>query len=147
VLIAIHQLLKDESGLTLVELLIVMLVGTILAALAIPAFADQTSKAQDARAKETAHTALVAIESCRLESLLGRYEYCDEEVLRALEPTLPGKPTLKVNNLGAATYTIVVQSDPSSQKFKVKRTAKGVLSFPCEKEGTAGCPAGGDWGG
>lgn len=144
-LIAMHQLFKEEAGFTLIELLIVMLIAAVLAAIAIPAFGDQTGKAQDARAKETLHSAELAIESCRLESPVGSYEECDADALRALEPTLPPNPTLKVNNLAAATYTIVVQSRPTSQKFKVKRSAKGVLSFPCETKGVAGCPAGGQW--
>lgn len=142
---ALHHTFKDESAFTLVELMIVMLITSILAAIAIPAFAGQRSKAEDARAKESAHSALVAIETCRLDSALGSYAECDAEALRAIEPTLPEGPTLKVSGLGASSFTIAVQSSPSSQKFKVKRTAKGVLSFPCEKKGVGGCPSDGSW--
>jgi type IV pilus assembly protein PilA len=144
---AIHQLLRDESGLTLVEMLIVMLIVTIMATIAIPAFGDQASKARDARAKETAHNADIALETCRLSTLFGTYDTCDADALRAIDPTLPAKPTLKVNGLGPTTFTIVVQSEPSSQKFKIRLNAKGVLSFPCTKKNLGGCPASGDWGG
>ncbi len=144
---ATHQLLRDESGLTLVEMLIVMLIVTILATIAIPAFGDQASKARDARAKETAHNADVALETCRLSTLFGTYDICNADALRAVDPTLPPNPTLKVNGLGPTTFTIVVQSEPSSQKFKIKLNAKGVLSFPCTHKGAGGCPASGDWGG
>ncbi len=140
------RLVEEESGLTLIELLVVMLVVAILATIAIPAFGEQASKAHDARAKATAAAAVRTMETCRLASLLGGYDECNANTLRALEPTLPPNPILKTNGLGAEKYTIVIQSEPSSQKFRVKRGENGTLSFPCAKKGVAGCPADGDWG-
>jgi prepilin-type N-terminal cleavage/methylation domain-containing protein len=137
---------SSESGFSLIELLVTMLVLSILAAIALPAFGAQASKARDTRAKGTAQEAAVAIETCRLESG-GLYTGCDVAALRAIDPTLPDSPTLKVNVPKAGTsYTVTVRSDPHSQKFKVKRSTKGALRFPCTKAGVAGCPAGGDWG-
>ena len=64
----------SEAGFTLIELLVVMLILGILAAIALPAFFNQKEKAGDAKAKEYAHTAQVAMETFSTENN-GTYEW------------------------------------------------------------------------
>ena len=130
----------SEAGFTLIELLVVMLILGILAAIALPAFFNQKDKAGDAKAKETAHSAQVAMETCFTDR--GTYVGCDSlTVLKAIEPTLTGAPVEFPAAATANSYNIKVKSDTPGQTFSVVNTA-GVLTFPCTVGGKGGCPDG-----
>jgi type IV pilus assembly protein PilA len=134
-----------EAGFTLIELLVVMLILGILAAIALPAFFNQKEKAGDAKAKETAHTVQVALETYATDNG-GLYTGATLTNLNAIEPTVDKTATSPITVTPTANgkgYTIKVTAT-SGNAFEIVN-AEGVMTYPCTTAGKGGCPTGG-WG-
>src|SRR3954454_20634301 len=116
-----QRMSQDESGFTLVELLVVMLILGILAAIAIPAFLKQREKANDADAKADVNTAQQAMETYQTDHA-GSYVGADAAALRTIDPALQNAP-LGVSGVAANGYTVTVTADSTGHAFSVMNNA------------------------
>jgi type IV pilus assembly protein PilA len=79
---------EEEKGFTLIELLVVILIIGILAAIAIPSFLNQTSKAKDSSAKELVRSSQTASETYATDHG-GSYAGLSTAAINQVEPTIP----------------------------------------------------------
>jgi len=135
---------NGEGGFTLVELLVVMLILGLLAAIAIPSFFNQRDKAKDADAKAAVRTAQTAMETYATDNG-GSYVGATAASLQTIEPSLGNALLQAPTNLAAKAYTVKVNSEITGQSFSISRFANGQLDSDCTVAGTAGCPTGGNW--
>src|SRR3984885_13177521 len=78
---------EDEKGFTLIELLVVILIIGILAAIAIPTFLNQKSKANDSAAESLARNAATAAETYATDNN-GSYSNAGVSILNSITPAL-----------------------------------------------------------
>ena len=127
---------QDEKGFTLIELLVVILIIGILAAIALPAFLGQRSRAQDTEAKSAVREAQTAMETY----------YTDNQNYNATKGDLEDIEASLKSGVSAGTGLGVTSKDPigtsGNQGYTLVVTSKTGNTFTVDKVGAAGATAG-----
>ncbi len=150
----LHKLSGDrEEGFTLIEVLAVMVIIGILAAIAIPAFFNQRNKANDSGAKEMTHTSRIAMEALGTDND-GSYSTASPAALNAVDrsiPTAAGSPPKPYVSAASGTsnsWTLTITAS-TGNTFTVAKSSSGAVAFTCTVptgNDRGGCPSGGAWG-
>jgi type IV pilus assembly protein PilA len=130
---------SEESGFTLIELLVVILIIGILAAIALPNFLGQRTKAQDSSAKSDARNMVSQMESCYTDN--NTYTGCPGSATGLSVGTGAGQVQATPNATGDG-YAVVAKSK-SNNTFTITKQTDGTTVRSCT--GSNGGCVGGSW--
>ena len=137
--------LHEQSGFSLIEILIVILIIGILAAIALPAFLGQRVRAQDTEAKTAVRNARTTLETYHTDR--STYDTTTAELI-AIEPVLGDARNLTLTGT-KDTFTLSVDSRASEGggTFTIELDGARNLTRTCTIRGKGGCKATPDSGG
>jgi type IV pilus assembly protein PilA len=136
--------LREDRGFTLIELLVVILIIGILSAIALPAFLNQRTKAQDTEAKSAVRNARVTLETYHTDHQ--SYD-TDAATLISDEPSLGDARNLQVTGTDDEFLISVDSKATGGGGTYSIELAGGNVTRDCSNPGQGGCRATADSGG
>jgi type IV pilus assembly protein PilA len=141
--------LRREDGFSLVEVLVVVIVIGILAAIAVPAFLGQTTKAHDSSAKADARDLLSQVQACHATEQ--DYTLCNSESELTHGGSEPiglaygdaaGQVEITAATIDAIT---IIGHSKTGNNFRIVHGVGGLITRTCTTAGQHGCPASSQW--
>ena len=136
--------LRGERGFSFIELLIVVILLGILAAIVLPAFLSQTGQGDDASAKSDAREVATAVEHCFAEG--NDYTQCDERAELQVSGLPWGTAEGQVQVISATSREYVVRAiSRNGHRFTWTKAPNGAVARSCSPSGEGGCDSTGAW--
>jgi type IV pilus assembly protein PilA len=133
--------IADARGFTMVELLVVILILSILATIALPAFLGQRLKGQDTEAQQTLRTVATALATYELD--LDTFNATRAQLV-AIEPTVDDA-TADLQIVGTDDGYTITEKSVSSTEFTLVRAADGTVTRSCTNPSRGLCRSDSSW--
>jgi type IV pilus assembly protein PilA len=136
---------RDERGFTLVELLVVILIIGLLAAIALPTFLNQRAKAQDGEAKWMAGVTAQALHVWHQDH--DTFAGATPESLAEIEPSIAGAREISITGLTSDDFTVSIASAAGVNgggPFIFEQRGS-ITERTCTAPGRGACPDDGLW--